>query len=79
MGRLGGDPSQETNCTMINGREVVSIAAACERVGVSRKTIYNWLNAGKIEAVRTAGGAVRIFADTLMKPFAADPSRKPRP
>jgi excisionase family DNA binding protein len=40
---------------------------ACELVGVSRRTIYNWLSAGKIEYVRTAGGAVRIFADTLWR------------
>ena len=40
---------------------------ACELVGVSRRTIYNWLSAGKIEYVRTAGGSVRIFADTLWR------------
>jgi excisionase family DNA binding protein len=44
---------------------------ACELVGVSRRTIYNWLSAGKIEYVRTAGGSVRIFADTLWR----DPHR----
>ena len=40
---------------------------ACELVGVSRRTIYNWLASGKIEYVRTAGGSVRIFADTLWR------------
>jgi excisionase family DNA binding protein len=40
---------------------------ACELVGVSRRTIYNWLSSGKIEYVRTAGGSVRIFADTLWR------------
>ena len=40
---------------------------ACELVGVSRRTIYNWLSAGKIEYVRTAGGSVRIFTDTLWR------------
>ena len=36
-------------------------------VGVSRRTIYNWLSAGKIEYVRTAGGSVRIFVDSLWR------------
>jgi excisionase family DNA binding protein len=47
---------------------------ACELVGVSRRTIYNWLSSGKIEYVRTAGGSVRIFADTLWRdPHRAQP------
>jgi excisionase family DNA binding protein len=40
---------------------------ACEEVGVSRRTIYNWMACGKIEYVRTAGGSVRIFADSLWR------------
>ena len=44
---------------------------ACELVGVSRRTIYNWLSSGKIEYIRTAGGSVRIFVDTLWR----DPNR----
>lgn len=47
---------------------------ACELVGVSRRTIYNWLSAGKIEYIRTAGGSVRIFVDTLWR----DPNRADR-
>ena len=31
---------------------------ACETVGVSRRTIYNWIAGGKVEYVRTAGGSV---------------------
>ncbi len=40
-------------------RKTISIMKACELVGVSRRTIYNWLSSGKIEYVRTAGGSVR--------------------
>lgn len=48
---------------------------------MSRRTIYNWMAAGKVEYVRTAGGAVRIFEDTLWRapqpaaplPFKAQP------
>jgi excisionase family DNA binding protein len=48
-------------------RNTVSIKQACACVGVSRRTIYNWIEAGKVEYVRTAGGAVRIFEDTLWR------------
>ena len=48
---------------------------ACELVDVSRRTIYNWLSSGKIEYVRTAGGSVRIFVDTLWR----DPLSSDRP
>jgi excisionase family DNA binding protein len=62
--------------TTILDRKTISIMKACELVGVSRRTIYNWIAAGKIEYVRTAGGSVRIFADTLWRdPGIAAPRR----
>ena len=55
-------------------RRAISIAQACASVGVSRRTIYNWMSAGKVQYVRTAGGAVRIYEDSLWrKPDAAGP------
>ena len=48
-------------------RQTISIMKACELVGVSRRTIYNWIAAGKVEYVRTAGGSIRIFVDTLWR------------
>lgn len=54
-------------------RQTVSIMKACEVVGVSRRTIYNWISAGKVEYVRTAGGSIRIFADTLWREPGAEP------
>jgi len=48
-------------------RQTVSIMKACEMVGVSRRTIYNWIAAGKVEYVRTAGGSIRIFQDSLWR------------
>ena len=56
---------------MITDRKTISIMKACELVGVSRRTIYNWIASGKVEYIRTAGGSVRIFVDTLWR----DPSR----
>jgi excisionase family DNA binding protein len=51
----------------VEQRQTLSIMKACALVGVSRRTIYNWMAGGKIEFVRTAGGSVRIFADSLWK------------
>ena len=48
-------------------RQTLSIMKACEAVGVSRRTIYNWISAGKVEYIRTAGGSIRIYADTLWR------------
>ena len=53
---------------MTPGRETCSINAACTIVGVSRRTIYNWLKLNRVEHVRTAGGSVRIYVDTLFRP-----------
>ena len=53
--------------TMLMDRKTISIMKACELVGVSRRTIYNWIASGKVEYIRTAGGSVRIFVDTLWR------------
>lgn len=47
------------------GRETLTIAQACIEVGVSRRTIYNWLQQEKIQHIRTASGRIRIFSDSL--------------
>ena len=62
-------------------RQTVSIVKACEVVGVSRRTIYNWMAAGKVEYLRTAGGAVRIIEESLWRQPSAqtdDPSTASR-
>lgn len=46
-------------------RETVSIMQACEICKVSRRTIYNWINAGKLAYRRSPGGLIRIFTDSL--------------
>ena len=48
-------------------RKTISINKASELVGVSRRTIYNWIASGKVEYIRTAGGSVRIFVDPLWR------------
>jgi excisionase family DNA binding protein len=49
------------------GRPLVTITEAQARAGVSRRTIYNWLRAGKVEFTRTAGGSVRIVLASLWR------------
>ncbi len=48
-----------------------TVRQACEFWQVSRRTIYNWLRSGKLEASRTPGGLLRIklrFNDVASKP-----------
>jgi excisionase family DNA binding protein len=52
-------------------RQTVSIMQACALVGVTRRSIYNWLKAGKLDYKRTAGGSIRIYVDSLWR----DPHR----
>ena len=47
-------------------RRLLTILQAAASIGVSRRTIYNWLHDGKLEFVRTAGGQIRIYEDTLV-------------
>lgn len=51
----------------MNGRRTVCIKQACELADVSRRTIYNWIKDGKVDYIRTAGGSIRIFTDSLFK------------
>jgi excisionase family DNA binding protein len=57
-------------------RRRVNIVQACGIAQVSRRTIYNWIRAGKLDIVRTAGGSVRIFEDTLMRNADGSPRRR---
>jgi excisionase family DNA binding protein len=40
---------------------------AYQLAGVSRRTLYNWLNQGKVEAWRTVTGRVRIDIRSLRR------------
>lgn len=46
----------------------LSIKQACDLAGVSRRTIYNWIDRDKVRYRRNAGGAIRIFRDSLFQP-----------
>ena len=55
-------------------RVTLTINQAMVRADVSRRTIYHWLKQGKVEYVRTAGGSVRIYEDSLFRPVLPVPS-----
>lgn len=54
----------------------VTVDEAARLVRVSRRTIYNWLKAGKLRYTRTAGGRIRIDSGSLWSetPHAASPA-----
>ena len=61
------------------GRSVsLDQAAAC--LGVSRRTIYNWIRAGRLQTIRTLGGgsqrvllsSLREFSGRRTRPLATD-------
>jgi excisionase family DNA binding protein len=49
-------------------QRLVTIQEAMQMARVGRRTIYNWLKAGKLETVRTAGGSLRIVVSSLWRP-----------
>ena len=57
-------------------RRLVNSVQACRIAGIARSTLYLWIHLEKVEVTRTAGGQLRIFADTL---FRRDPrGRRPK-
>ena len=70
--------SREPDQVYIDGhdRRLVNSVQACAIAGIRRSTLYLWIRLGKVEVTRTAGGQLRIFADTL---FQRDPrGRRPK-
>lgn len=45
----------------------LTVHEAMRVVGVSRRTVYNWLATGKLVTKRTAGGCVRILESSLWR------------
>jgi excisionase family DNA binding protein len=46
---------------------LVTINDAMAIASVARRTIYHWIEHGRVRYVRTAGGAVRIYAESLFR------------
>lgn len=58
---LSGTISQEYPHRLVNVVQAMTIACVC------RRTIYNWVRENRVEWVRTAGGQLRIYADSLLR------------
>jgi excisionase family DNA binding protein len=43
----------------------VSLDHAAQRLGVSRRTIYNWIRDGRLETIRTIGGSQRVLVESM--------------
>lgn len=64
------------------GKTCLSTTELAKRVGVSRFTIVNWINKGKVKAFRTIGGKYRIFssdADKLLESLLYEARRDREP
>ncbi len=55
--------------------DLSSISGGARKIGVSRRTIYNWIEAGKIELYRTAGGSPKVSMGDLIR---KSPRRQPK-
>ena len=50
----------------VDVRPTVSIQQAADRLGVSRRTVYNWLRLGKLEAKRIGNGRTqRVLLESM--------------
>lgn len=47
--------------------DLVKISVGARKIGVSRRTIYNWLKADKIDLYRTAGGSPMVSLGNLVQ------------
>jgi excisionase family DNA binding protein len=71
-------PTQQAYAPGI-GRSI-SLDLAAERLGVSRRTIYNRIREGRLTTVRTLGGSQRVLIDSVNSEFrAARPTPSARP
>lgn len=52
---------------MAEPRQLTNIMGAGRLAGVSRRTIYNWIRDNKVDYIRTAGGGIRIYIDSLWR------------
>jgi excisionase family DNA binding protein len=47
----------------------VSLDHAAQLLGVSRRTIYNRIRAGRLQTIRTVGGSQRVLLDSVLTKY----------
>jgi excisionase family DNA binding protein len=55
-----------------SGRSL-SLDRAAEFLGVSRRTIYNYIRDGRLQTMRTLGGSQRVLLDSIEEEARVDP------
>lgn len=60
-------------------RTTVTIKQACALAGVSRRTIYNWMDKDKVAFCRVASGSRRVYLDTLFQADLDQPGEAEEP
>ena len=53
----------------------LKVSEVAERLNVTKQSVYNWINDGRLKAVKVAGKTVRITessVDALIQPADAD-------
>jgi excisionase family DNA binding protein len=57
----------------------VSLEQAAVVLGVSRRTIYNWIRDGRLQTIRTLGGSQRVLLESLRDRTGSERSAGPPP
>lgn len=57
----------DLNAEFFKAREVADL------VGVDPKTVYTWVNAGKVAHIRTLGNGIRIRGDEVRRMLSGQP------
>lgn len=50
-----------------HARPSKNTVTSADIAGVSVRTIYRWVKSNRVEWVRTAGGHLRVYVDTLLR------------
>lgn len=61
------EESKDTVSQSIDGKEMLSVHQAKELLGISRWSVYKWIDRGWLEAVKLRNGTFRISKDSVMK------------
>lgn len=55
----------------------VSLDHAADLLGVSRRTIYNWIREGRLRTIRTLGGSQRVLIESVARSERAQAADRP--
>ena len=66
---MSAENSTQAQTTIFDPRthETCSVMQAAKMTGVSKRTIYNWMDQGLVQWILTAGGGRRIFVGSLWR------------